>query len=264
MKTFLIRLKDNIDSVKSAEQAVLSAKKVGYTDNIEMFDAVLPLEWKEVLPFENNFNWYPRPDNVAACFASHYLLWKKCIELNEPILILEHDAIFIDSIPKDLEFDMCLNLGRPSYIKPDKLNYIEPEKGISTLKQENFLGHHAYAISPKAAKIFCDDVKNRPLLANDMWINKNHYDFLQELYPYPIIADTDFSTIQAPVLIETSKNNPLKPLRKKADPKEIWRGYIRMFPGLKCWKSGTKENKFLIKHFSHTLEKPQSSRYIKA
>ncbi|MDG4951947.1 glycosyltransferase family 25 protein [Actinobacillus equuli] len=28
------------------------------------------------------------------CFASHYLLWEKCIELNQGIVILEDDAIF--------------------------------------------------------------------------------------------------------------------------------------------------------------------------
>ncbi len=29
-----------------------------------------------------------------ACYASHYLLWQKCIELNEPIVILEDDICF--------------------------------------------------------------------------------------------------------------------------------------------------------------------------
>ena len=33
-----------------------------------------------------------------AVFASHYLLWKKCVELNEPILILEHDVIFKENL----------------------------------------------------------------------------------------------------------------------------------------------------------------------
>lgn len=26
------------------------------------------------------------------CFASHYLLWEKCLELNEPIVVIEDDA----------------------------------------------------------------------------------------------------------------------------------------------------------------------------
>lgn len=32
---------------------------------------------------------------VAACTISHMRLWQHCIDLNEPILILEHDAYFI-------------------------------------------------------------------------------------------------------------------------------------------------------------------------
>ena len=32
---------------------------------------------------------------VAACTISHMKLWQHCIDLNEPILILEHDAYFI-------------------------------------------------------------------------------------------------------------------------------------------------------------------------
>lgn len=31
------------------------------------------------------------------CWASHYLLWKKCVELNKPIIILEDDAILKDN-----------------------------------------------------------------------------------------------------------------------------------------------------------------------
>jgi GR25 family glycosyltransferase involved in LPS biosynthesis len=29
-----------------------------------------------------------------ACWYSHYMLWKKCIDLDRPIMILEHDAYF--------------------------------------------------------------------------------------------------------------------------------------------------------------------------
>lgn len=36
------------------------------------------------------------------CFLSHYELWLKCIALNEPIIILEHDGIFIRPIPEDI------------------------------------------------------------------------------------------------------------------------------------------------------------------
>ena len=56
--------------------------------------------------FDTNKNWIDPINKThisqgeVGCFLSHYLLWKKCIDLNEPILILEDDAIITD------EFDI--------------------------------------------------------------------------------------------------------------------------------------------------------------
>ena len=36
-----------------------------------------------------------------ACFMSHYRLWHECVKLNEPILVLEHDAVFVHQMPED-------------------------------------------------------------------------------------------------------------------------------------------------------------------
>lgn len=239
IKTFIITINHLEDSVKSSQKAIQSALDVGFNQPIEIFDAVLPDEWKDILPFVNEFDEYERPDNVGACFASHYLLWQKCIELDEPILILEHDAIFKHNIP-EIDFDMCVNLGRPSYIRPDHIIYEEPKDGLSLITQLNFLGHHAYAIKPEAAKIFCNDVKTRPLRPNDVWIDKDYYPWLQEYRPYPIHADTDFSTIQTVL----SDDTPLmESYYEVTDPKH---------PGYE----------YLKKHFNHVLEGPQSERHI--
>ena len=196
MKTFIISISTNTDSVQSTQQAIKSAQKVGYIEPIQIFDAILPHEWKSILPNDNNNFWhYPRPDSVGACFASHYLLWKTCIELDEPILILEHDAIFVDNIP-NIDFEMCINFGRPSYIRPLHMKYEIPLDGKQQLQQINFLGHHAYAIKPAAATILCEDVHTRELKPNDIWLDTISYPWLEEYRPYPVWADTDFSTVQ--------------------------------------------------------------------
>lgn len=31
-----------------------------------------------------------------SCWCSHFVLWKRCVEMNEPILIIEHDSLLID------------------------------------------------------------------------------------------------------------------------------------------------------------------------
>ena len=138
MKTFIIAITHNEDSMKSARQAVDSAVHVGYRESIEIFPAITPQTgWKHILPFENTFDDYPKPENVGACFASHYLLWERCISLDEPILILEHDAIFRENIP-NVDFDMCINFGRPSYIRPRHMVYEKPEDGAQPSVQKNF------------------------------------------------------------------------------------------------------------------------------
>ena len=205
MRSFIITISTNKDSVRSAKQVRDSAKEVGYKGTLEHFEAIVPHQWKSILPTTKaNFSLmdektgfqFGKPDNIGACFASHYLLWKKCIELNEPILILEHDAIFVDNIP-DIDFDLCVNFGRPSHIRPFEIIYAPLQTGLHPLVQLNYYGHHAYAIKPMAAKWFVEDVQTRELIANDMWINKKAYPWLQDYTPHPIIADTDFSTTQA-------------------------------------------------------------------
>lgn len=239
MKTFVITIPTNKDSVKSTQQVIQSAKDVGYDEPIRLWNATLPHEWKKILPYENTFHNYARPDNVGACFASHYLLWKECIKLNEPILILEHDAIFKTNIP-DIDFKMCVNFGRPSYIRPDHMIYVEPKDGLQPLHQLNFLGHHSYAIKPDAAKLFCEDVKRIPLSANDVWVNTNSYPWLEEYRPYPIHADTDFSTIQTALPQDTP----------------IIQSYNRVT------NKDSNEYEYLMKYYPHVLEGPQSKRHI--
>lgn len=242
MKSFVITLVNNTKSVKSTNQVIKTAKEVGYNEPIEIFEAVTPDKWEEILPYNNNFGMYPRPDNVGACFASHYLLWKKCVELNEPILILEHDAIFVDNIP-DIDFEMCVSFGRPSYVRIWDMSWHTPKEGLSLPLEDNFLGHHAYAIKPEAASILCDDVKGRELLANDIWMDKHTYPWLQEYRPFPIWADTNFSTVQAK--IPNSK--------KKTPAGKVWESF---------YKVGSFENQYMLKHYPQILTGPQSKKFI--
>jgi len=48
---------------------------------------------------------YPtkEPNRRIACFLSHYLLWLRCIDIDEPIIIHEHDACYFNQDPLPLE-----------------------------------------------------------------------------------------------------------------------------------------------------------------
>lgn len=113
MKAFCITLLANELSVNAYEALVKSSKDVGNKFEIEKFAACTPRFTKphmEYLKLEWTYPWegeridlksgltlrgYPTAirDRRVACFLSHYQLWEKA--LVEPILVLEHDALFI-------------------------------------------------------------------------------------------------------------------------------------------------------------------------
>lgn len=98
-KAFIIAIKDHPISESQMTDCLDSALKFNW--NVEIY-------WGVNGNFVTSDTWkiegvFPRLDKptmdrpgVQGCFLSHWNLWKKCIELNEPIIILEHDAIIQD------------------------------------------------------------------------------------------------------------------------------------------------------------------------
>lgn len=68
------------------------------------------------------------------CYASHYLLWEKCVSLNEPIIVLEDDAIIEQD--KFLKFYKHNNLLKSKY-ECIRLFYNSKRK-IKFMHAENF------------------------------------------------------------------------------------------------------------------------------
>ena len=92
---------------------------------------------------------------VVGCFYSHYGLWKKCLELNEPIMIFEDDVKFYRGY-HPVEFDgvLILSLGKSSYMTEPQKSYLENPTGpVIARKWQNFSmpGASGYAIKPDAA-----------------------------------------------------------------------------------------------------------------
>lgn len=196
MKAFVITIEDNYLSNQAADRCIASAKKYGVT--VEKWSAMTPrnpvfsktVEEKKlaVRHFESG---HSRKENALACFLSHMSLWEKCIEDNEEILILEHDAVFMNTMPKIL-FDKIITIGQPSYGK-----YYHPSTlGVQPLSQkEYFKGAHAYIVKPAGARDLITMVADysRP---TDVYLNIMNFPYLQEYYPWPVKVDDSFSTIQ--------------------------------------------------------------------
>ncbi len=167
MQSYVICIESNKHSVEAAERCIESGKKFGYTIK----------------------------KHPAMCgFLSHRSLWMKAFKENKQILILEHDAIFIDKIPLNVGFDGVISFGKPSYGQ-----YREAKKpGVYKMfsKVGGYMpGAHAYVVSPRGARKLLHHASEKPG-PTDLFLNKHDFPFICEYYPWPIMADDKVSTIQ--------------------------------------------------------------------
>jgi GR25 family glycosyltransferase involved in LPS biosynthesis len=195
MKAYVITIMDMERSVEIAQRCVDSANQFGI--NVEMFKAITPNDDVYKIAREKNINLsgfderYSRKENAIACFLSHYSLWNESIETNESILILEHDAIFVDKVDLNMNFKRLISLGKPSYGK-----YNIPQNGISPLTSKSYLpGAHGYIVKPNAA---ADLINKSKVLSKptDLFIDKRSFSWIEEYYPWPIEVKDTFTTVQ--------------------------------------------------------------------
>lgn len=135
-------------------------------------------------------------ESEKACFASHLSLWKKCLELDEPIFILEDDITFNEHFAKFiLEFKHCpyefvrlMSLKNPKTKPIDK--HFEPSfRSVS--------GTQGYYLKPSVTlKLLCkakftfaiDDFIDRYYFHKVLTIifksSRNNHHYGQEKHPY--------------------------------------------------------------------------------
>lgn len=102
----------------------------------------------------------------VGCILSHIICWKKCLELNEPILILEDDVEVVDPSYLDKasnyiqNFDFLYLARRPVEGCPAPINndLVVPEFCYWCC---------AYVITPKVAKILVEYFETNPLIPTD-------------------------------------------------------------------------------------------------
>ena len=120
IRAYVIALKGDTLSQRACARLESSMPNNAQMHN---FDAVVPKR-VSVLSRTHNIEWkypwsgeeidmasglikkaYPtkEPNRRIACFLSHYLLWKRCIDIDEPIIIHEHDACYFNQDPLPLE-----------------------------------------------------------------------------------------------------------------------------------------------------------------
>ena len=228
MKAFVITLNEQGKSepLKAANSCIDSIKATKTNLDATIFDAKTPATGKEhmIETFGRKVPWtwpmdasqngynirtglfmknYPARDQhrVIACSVSHARLWKKCIDLDETIVILEQDALFTKQF-KPYEFEgyewgaIGLNDPRGATRKSalfhkmvlENGKRIQPVPNIDGFGSDSFpmglAGNSAYMIKPNAARELLNKVGDIGLWPNDALMCRQLFRWLKVCYPF--------------------------------------------------------------------------------
>ena len=183
MKAFIIRLKGHELSEKVANDCISQAIKFGVS--VESFDAIWGKDYLDHMQrtgLKLGDNKKTMTLGHYGNFFSHYYLWKRCLKLNEPLLILEHDGYLVRQLPEDimenfvdiLKLD-CENPYADNYAQKIENNLLKPVEyihsieGIHKKKKLGWYtwGSYGYVIKPSGAKKLVRWVKANGFTSTD-------------------------------------------------------------------------------------------------
>ena len=190
IKSFVIRKEGDELSERLSDECIASASQFGIipekTNGVYSGHDIILAE-KGIIPFYKMKESKKINPGIKGCFLSHFLLWEKCIELNEPIIIFEHDALMIRPLPDNIEnmFSHILLLdyaSRHEYyehiIKSEgnltvtNFDLLTDSIGYKKINKTHFRGSHAHMIKPLGAKTLIESSKTHGFLPLDMAVNQ--------------------------------------------------------------------------------------------
>lgn len=217
MKAYVITIRGHEYSERSADRCIKSAAEYGV--EVEKFDAVgkdtaralmeaKGLEWTwpslgaQTCP-RTGLKQYPyatkEPAARIGCALSHLELWERCVASGDPILILEHDAVFVSRVLESVLLPpadwSAIMVNDPVGATPRGFLWSKwvqlKGPGIHTKTEvftdgrpDGLAGHSAYIISPRGAARCLQLVHENGLWPNDATMCRQLVPGLYELYPF--------------------------------------------------------------------------------
>jgi hypothetical protein len=185
-KTFIIALKDHPVSLEQLKDCQLSAEKNNW--KVETFWGVngakiTDEDWKNI-----GVNPMIKRLGQQGCWFSHFLLWNKCLELDEPIVVLEHDAV-IQRPWEPLTINTAMIKLHRHYRKhPDSHKWDHPVCGRWSPST------HAYCLLPSHAEILVAASKKLGCYHADVFLGSNVIDVQLLGDPELVSRQNTFST----------------------------------------------------------------------
>lgn len=109
---------------------------------------VTETDWQRAGVVMSDLGKMKRRPGAQGCWLSHFALWQRCVETDQPMVIMEHDAVVTAPWPTDLNIDtQLIKLYNSAECK------INPRFGLWSK------GSHAYTLTPSQATILIEDAR---------------------------------------------------------------------------------------------------------
>lgn len=204
IQAYIISLKNNKLSEEMTNRCIKSLQNVNMCYNIwDAFDGtngqdiIVPekLRNKDYLSWIKLYNGHMSLSEIS-CFLSHFSLWIHCCTINEPIVILEHDAIMLKPYKFHRYPNSCYYLGNELQVNNSYV-YDWSYAGFTDCPMVSYYmtGTHAYAIDPAAAKnLFTHAIKYGITEPVDKFIRMDRFTIVQDdLYAQNLPSESTIS-----------------------------------------------------------------------
>ena len=203
---FVIAIPGHTASESAARRCIQSVQHTRSALTAEIWPAVtpdtlMPCQWqwplrkKKICPVTHlELKAYKNADvkKRIACAQSHYALWKKCVEMDQPICILEHDAVFVRSFDIEDFQGGALSINDPRgatfNAAPYHSQLIDGENQVPWVTDpeipQGLPGHSAYLIKPWAAQQVIQQQDQIGWWPNDAIMCRQLFPWLRAYKPY--------------------------------------------------------------------------------
>lgn len=183
---YVITIKDHALSESMAKRCIESCKKVGMPcKRWDAFDGTKGgIVAPQHLKGQNWLRWIKVVNEALATtevcnVLSHVALWGHCVEIDRPIVILEHDAIVIQNLTHHPAFNAINYMGSIEQLQNNYWGSI-PIHGQLNCNYRFCLRTHSYSIDPFMAKrLLASIVKSGIATSIDVMIRSDIYTILQ-------------------------------------------------------------------------------------
>ena len=186
--TYIITIKGHESSEQMATRCLESCKRVGQKAEIyDAFDGTdKSIPGIKVPEHSQNATWLKwlrlvnheltKPE--ICCLLSHFSLWCKCMEINKPIVVLEHDAVMLQPFRQHLAINAIVYLGCMEQVRNNYCNMIPPHAQLNP-DYRHILRTHAYSIDPFMAKNLVSHILEKGIFTSaDVAISLNRFAML--------------------------------------------------------------------------------------